>query len=333
MRGGCREASSSLLSLSSLKSPLRFLCAVPGDGSRRLGLGNRDLLASIRFSVTMSPMDENRAGYSLKAPDRQGSGSSLRLPGREPFPPLDEHLVEPEVTRDEIIGGRRVVAMPALEPHANQQSDLDYVLRAHVAPGYRTVADLLTRHAVDADFASDACIYGKGVDPETGKRPLEEVAFEIVSEQRERNATEKAVYMHRRGVRRIFAILVKGKRRICEWSPEDQSWRPLPADAQIEDPCLVKPLAVAALLDAAVADNAVIEALAAKGNPELQRREDAAEAKGEARALLKFLDARGIAMSEAQRQEILKCRDLAQLDRWLSRAAGASSIEKITLES
>jgi len=32
---------------------------------------------------------------------------------------------------------------------------------------------------------------------------------------------------------------------------------------------LVKPLAVAALLDAAVADNAVAEALAAKGNPEL----------------------------------------------------------------
>ena len=31
----------------------------------------------------------------------------------------------------------------------------------------------------------------------------------------------------------------------------------------------MKPLAVAALLDAAVADNAVAEALAAKGNPEL----------------------------------------------------------------
>ncbi len=267
-------------------------------------------------------MDENPTGYNLKAPGRQGSGSSLRLPGREPFPPLDEHLVEPEVTRDEIIGGRRVVSMPALEPHASQQSDLDYVLRAHVAPGYKTAADLLTRHAVDSDFASDACVFRKGVDPETGRRPLEDLAFEIVSEQRERNATEKAAAMHRRGVRRIFAILVKGERRICEWSPEDQSWRPLSADAQIEDPCLVKPLAVVALLDAAVADN-----------PELRRREDAAEAKGEAKALLKFLDARGIATNDTQRQEILECRDLAQLDRWLARAARASSIAEITSES
>src|SRR5436305_13929302 len=121
---------------------------------------------------------------------------------------------------------------------------------------------MLDRHEFDAYLAIYSSVYGKGVDPETGKRPLEEVAFEIVAEQRERNATEKAVSMHRRGVRRIFAILVKGERRVSEWSPATQSWRPLAADAQIEDPCLVKPLAVAALLDAAVADNAVIEALA-----------------------------------------------------------------------
>jgi hypothetical protein len=285
-------------------------------------------------------MDENRARYSLKAPDRQGSGSPLRLPGRDSFPPLDEHLVEPEVTRDEIIGGRRVVAMPALEPHADQQSDLDYVLRAHVAPGYRTAADLLTRFDVDSDFASDACVYRKGVDPETGRRPLEEIAFEIVSEQNQREVMEKAVYMDRRGVRRIFAIRVKGERRVCEWSSESQSWRPLEADAQIEDPCLVKPLAVAALLDAAVADNEVVEALAAKGNPALRKREDVAkaEARAEGRAeakaedILKVLEARGIAMSEAQRQEIMRCHDLAQLDRWLVQAARASSIDEITPE-
>lgn len=275
-------------------------------------------------------MDENRADYSLKALNRQGSGSSLRLPGRESFPPLDEHLVEPEITRDEIIGGRRAVAMPALEPHADQQSDLDYVLRAHVTSGYRTAADLLTRHDIDSDFASDACVYRKGVDPETGKRYLEEIAFEIVSEQNPRDATEKAVHMHRRGVRRIFAIMVKGERRICEWLPESQSWLPLEADVQIEDPCLVKPLAVAALLDAAVADNEVIEALAAKGNPALRKREDAARAEAKAEDVLKVLEARGIATSEAQRQEILRCRDLAQLDRWLIRAVRAASIDEIT---
>src|SRR5436853_236765 len=139
----------------------------------------------------MTDMDENRTGYDLKALGRSGASPSLRLPGCEPFPPLDEHLVEPEVTRDEIIGGRRVVAMPALEPHAGQQSDLDYVLRAHVAPGYKTAADLLTRHDYDADFASDACIYGQGADPETGGRRLEEVVFEIVSEKRGKKRGEE----------------------------------------------------------------------------------------------------------------------------------------------
>lgn len=125
----------------------------------------------------------------------------MHLPGRDSFPRVDDHLIEPEVTRDEIIGGRRVIALPANPPHANQQSDLDYVLRAHVAPGYLTAADLLTR--LDEDS--------------------------------------------------------------------------LAADSLIEDPSLVAPLAVAALLDAAVADNAVVEALAAKGNPAIQRSSMAKE--------------------------------------------------------
>jgi hypothetical protein len=35
-----------------------------------------------------------------------------------PFPRLDDHLVQPEVTRDEIIGGVRVVAVPVELPRA-----------------------------------------------------------------------------------------------------------------------------------------------------------------------------------------------------------------------
>ncbi|MFY9822313.1 MAG: hypothetical protein WAM82_13100 [Thermoanaerobaculia bacterium] len=289
-------------------------------------------------------MDPNDSGYSLKASGRSDS-SSLHLTGREPFPPIDEHLVVPEVTRDEIISGRRVVAFPALAPHADQQSDLDYVLRAHVAPGYVGSADLLTRHAVDADFATDACVRKAGVDPATGSRYLEEIAFEVVSEQREQDVQEKAVSMHRRGVRRIFAISsVKGPRRVREWAAESRSWRPLAGDAQIEDPCLVKPLPVAALLDAAAADNAVVEALAAKGNPEIRKREAAAEARGKAQgevrgkaqgkaeAILSVLETRGIAVTEAQREEILRCGDLDRLDRWLRRATLASSAGEVVSE-
>lgn len=273
----------------------------------------------------MTSMDERRSPYSLRAPGgRDSDGAPMRLPGRTPFPNVDDHLVQPEVTRDEIIGGRLVVALPAKEPHADQHSDLDYVLRAHAAPGYRSSSDLLTRHDIDSDFASDACLRKEGIDPETGARYLEEIAFEVVSEQNEQDVSEKAPRMHRRGVRRIFAIFVK-PRRVCEWSPESRSWRALASDSRIEDPCLAIPLEVAALLDAAAADNAVVEALAAKGNPAIRKR----EARGKAEAILSVLEARGIAVSAPQRQEILRCADAARLDRWLRRAALAASTEGV----
>lgn len=287
----------------------------------------------------MSRMNERRPPYDLKAPGPSGSGSPMHLPSRGPFPRLDDHLVVPELTRDEIIGGRRVTASPANPPHATQQTRLDYVIEPHVAPGYRAATDLLTRHDEESNFASDTCVYKDGVDPETGTRYLEEIAFEVVSEQNDGLATEKAVRMHRRGVRRIFAIWVKGQ-RVCEWSPEGWSWRTLDHSAWIEDRCLVKPLAVAALLDAAAADRAVVEALAAKGSPVIGERDAAAEARGEARgetkgvahSILQVLEARGLAVSEAQREEILGCRDLDRLRRWLRRAATLASVDEVLSE-
>lgn len=283
-------------------------------------------------------MDENRRAYNLKGPG--SPGVPLRLPGRGSFPGVDDHLVEPEVTRDEVIGGQRVVTSPAHPPHATQHGELDYVLRAHVAPGYREAVDLLTRHDEESDFASDACALKDGIDPTTDGRYLEEIAFEVVSEQNERYVTEKALRMHRRGVRRIFTIWVKNP-QVCEWSPESQSWHSLDADSQIEDPCLVAPLPVAALLDAAIADNAVAVALIAKDNPVIREREALVRSEGEAegevrgtaQATLKVLEVRGIAVSESQRQETLRCHDLDQLDRWLRRAALASSIDEVLSES
>jgi len=283
-------------------------------------------------------MDAHRRVYDLKAPG--AAGQSLRLPGQRSFPPLDEHLVEAEVTRDEIIGGRRVVAMPAHPPHATRQFQLDYVLEPHIAPGYIGAADLLTRVDVDSDFASDACVYKDAIDPQTGTRYLEEIAFEVVSEQNEGDVTEKALRMHRRGVRRIFAIFVKGERRVGEWSADTRSWRILDPSSHIEDPCLEVPLQVAALLDAAAANQAVVEALAAQGDPTIRKREAAARSEGEARgeamgrskAILQVLDARGIAVSPSQREEILRCDDLDRLDGWTRRAALASSAAEVLAE-
>lgn len=272
----------------------------------------------------ISKMDEKRAGFSLKAPGRSGSGHPRRLPGRGPWPGVDDHLVQPEITRDEIIGGLRVVASPAQPPHATRHTQLDYVVRALVTSGFTAAADLLTRHDHDSDFATDVCVFKDGVDPATGTRYLEEIAFEVVSKQNERLVTEKAIRMYRRGVRRIFAVRVK-KGEVCEWSPESQGWNPLDAGARIEDACLVAPLAVAALLDAVAADKAVAEALIAKGDPTLRER----EARGRAEGILTVLEARGIAVRPDQRQEILSCHDLERLDRWLRAAALTSSVEEV----
>jgi hypothetical protein len=279
----------------------------------------------------MSAMDENRRGYHLKAPGSPSGGSPRHLPGRGSFPRVDDRLVEAEVTRDEMIGGRRIVASPASPPHALQHTRLDYVLEAHAAAGYVAATDLLTRHDQDSDFASDTCIYKAGVDPATGARYLEEVAFEVVSEQNQRWVSEKAKRMHRRGVRRIFTVWVKTQ-QVCEWSAETEAWLPCEPGLRITDPCLVTPVTVAALLDAAAADNAVVGALAAKGNPAIRELESEAEARANAAATLKVLESRGIAVNPAQRQEILGCRDLDRLDRWLSRAALVSSAGEITSE-
>lgn len=303
-----------------------------GPGSRRFGI----LSPATRFSVMMPSMSENHPLDDLKAPGRAGSASSLLPPGGGSFPQVDDHLVEPEVTRDEIIAGRRTVALPAEPPRADKLADLHYVVRSHVAHGYCMAAGLLTRFGEDSDFGSNGCVYKDGLDPATGTRFLEEVVFQVVSEENARDVSEKVPVMQRRGVRRIFAIFVVGELQVCEWCPESQSWRTLDRDSQIEDPCLVVPLPVAALLDDAVADDAVIEALAAKGNPELERLEAAVRArvqvKREVEIILKVLKARGVAVSEAQRLEILRCHDLGRLDRWLARAAVASSVNEVTSE-
>jgi hypothetical protein len=257
-------------------------------------------------------MDEKHFAVRVKAPGRQGSGMQVRLPGREQhFPRVDDHLVQPEVTRDEIIGGVRLVASPASPSHAFQQGDLDFVLRAHATAGYRLGVDLLTRHDEESDFATDSSLVRDGIDPATGARYLEELAFEVVSEQSERHVTEKAVRMCRRGVRRIFAIWVKGKRRVCEWSPETQSWCPLAPEAQIEDACLVKPMPVAALLDAALAENAVMETMVVKGNPVLRRREaEAAKAERE-----RAETAEAVAKTERERAEAAEAVAKAERER------------------
>jgi hypothetical protein len=53
------------------------------------------------------------------------------------------------------------------------------------------------------------------------------------------------------------------------------------------------------------------------------------EAKGEAKALLRLLAARGLAPSEAQRNQATSCTDAAQLDLWFDRAVTAGTAAEV----
>lgn len=57
--------------------------------------------------------------------------------------------------------------------------------------------------------------------------------------------------------------------------------------------------------------------------------EERGQAKGEAKALIAVLVARGIPVTEALQEQILKCRDTNQLTEWLTRAANASRVDDL----
>ena len=279
-------------------------------------------------------MPRHGTSETLRAPPAAGGGVALNLPGRATFPPLDQHVVRPE-TREEMVRGERMFAQPALAPHGDRHFRLDFVLGGHVSAGYVGSTDLLTHVLHGSDFASDTCIRRDGEDEATGERFLEELAFEVVHEQSPSKATERAEDWTRRGVRRILGIFVK-KGTVEEWQPKAKTWRALDLGAVISDPCLVRPLSVRALLDAAVADDEVARALEAKENPAILAMKAASERRGEARserraaaAVLTVLVGRGLEVSPRVRAAVLGSADLEQILRWLARAATAASAEDV----
>jgi Uma2 family endonuclease len=252
--------------------------------------------------------------------------SSIALHAGSELPDIDDRLVEPE-TRYEMYDGELVDVSPADPPHASRHVQLAALMEAHTGLEFEVAADLLTRTSPVDDVAPDVSVYPDAADPTTGRRQLEQLAFEIVSTQSLGHAGQKAAKLAARGVRRVFAIDVE-RSRALEWSAALGTWRELDPAGHIEDPALEVPLPIDAMIHAAKADDAVQRALIAKGNPVLEahvarhREEAKAEgiAEGKAEALLAVLAARGIAVGDAERVRILGERDPQQLDRWLAGA-------------
>lgn len=282
----------------------------------------------------MDPKRGGSDGGMILAPGAPGHASSFAFPSadRKPsFPPVDEHLVKPEVSREEIIRGRKIITMGANPEHAEAHARVDFVIGPHVRPGAVAASDLLTRVNQGSNFATDVCVRNAGTDPRTGTRYLEELSFEVVNEQSMRDAKEKAEDLTGRGVRRVFAIFVK-KNYIGEWSQARREFVMLPNDGMIEDPMFIRPIAVQALLDAAVAESQVVLALWKKGNPELKRIHqqgvDDGQKQGQKRLLLTLLQKRFGSLPVAVEARV-NAADSAQVDAWAEKLLSASSLDEV----
>ena len=279
-------------------------------------------------------MDDRQPPGMVNCPPAEAAPDA-DFPGEEREPRVDERLATPE-SRFEYLEGVEMFVAPADEPHATQQSQITRVMGSHVAQGYVPAVEMLTRTSATSDFAPDFSIFPAARDPKTGGRRLEEIAFEVASEQALSVPTRKARELARRGVRRVFCLLVK-QRRVLEWSRETDGWEPLPEDGTITDPTLVRPLPIAALLDAAKADDAVALALLAKKTPALVQAIEEGHKEGrkegvldQAReAVLDVLCERGIVVPERVRAVITASTDLAELKRWRRRAVRVQAAEEL----
>jgi Uma2 family endonuclease len=259
------------------------------------------------------------------------------------LPDIDDRLVEPE-TRYEMLDGGLVYVAPADPPHGERHVQLAALIAAHTGPAFKVAADLLTRTSKIDDVAPDVSVYPAAPDPRTGRRQLEQLAFEIVSQQSLGYAARKAAKLAGRGVCRVFAIDVE-RSRALEWSADRSTWHELDAAGHIADSALEVPLPIEAMVHAAKADDAVARALVARHNPVIEavRAEDRAagraegkaegkiegKAEGKIEALLAILAARDIDADSAARERILRERDPQRIDRWIARAAISATIAEV----
>lgn len=268
-------------------------------------------------------MDPRSDNLQLEAPGRP-SARSTRMG-------LDDRLVVPELRREEMLDGQRLRAAPAEYQHADPHCRLDALVTAHAKPDYIGSTDLLTRVGEASDFASDTCIRRSGFDPATGERHLEELAFEVIHRRGRKENDRRAASMIERGVRRIIGIFVL-RETVAEFEPKAGRWRTLDPDDVIDDPCLVRPLPVRALLDSALAEAAVVEALETRGSPAIEtlKQQSAADGRREgAAAMLSRLLTSRFGRLPPNVEQRLAAADDAELARIGERLLTAVGLEQI----
>jgi len=106
------------------------------------------------------------SAFPSSFPSRDRRAPSSFPPPEGAFPAVDDHLVLPEVSREEIIRGRKIVTMGANPPHAETHARADFLIMPHVRDDYIVSSHLLTRVNHGSNFATDVSIRRKGLDPQ-----------------------------------------------------------------------------------------------------------------------------------------------------------------------
>lgn len=258
-------------------------------------------------------MPSKQSSIPTYAPGQADTSGDVR-----PRPRVDDPLVQPE-TREEKIRGRQLYALPAHAPHGDAHFHLDVETGVHLKPGYVGATDLLTRLDDDSEIAPDVSVRREGVDPGTGGRYLEDLVFEVVHTQPEREVSERAALLVERGVRRVFAFFVT-RRQVAEWSPSEGRWVPLPDDSTIDDPCFLQPLPVRALLDRTEGRKAMARVLVEERNPVIEELRRTERQAGLLRAVDEMCIAFRIPLWPARRAALARMTDadLAALIRTLA---------------
>jgi len=241
--------------------------------------------------------------------------------------------VAPE-SRYEVMDGKVVYVAPADEPHGSRHSKVSALVEAHAALEYDVASDMLTRTSEQDDVAPDVSVFPAEHDPATGRRRIEELAFEVVSTERLGHAGRKAAKLVGRGVRRVFAIDVE-RQRAFEWSGQVETWSILPDSGRIEDRALAVPLPIEALVRAAKTDDAIARALLAKQNPiieeELRSRRAQGKVEGKIEGLLLMLHARRLDPTEGELAVLRDPSRVADIDLWITHAATCTSVAALLL--
>jgi Putative restriction endonuclease len=139
--------------------------------------------------------------------------------------------------------------------------------------------------------------------------------------QDEQKLSDKIADLLDAGTRYLWVVRLSGLRRVEVHEPGKKVRTVLPGEMLTAPGVLQNPVRVEALYDRGESERATLtNLLQRRGYEDLDAVLARGEAQGRATSVIVVLEARGIHVTEAARERIMGCADVAQLEQWVRRA-------------